>query len=60
LEPGEGAAEDILHGAARGVDGDLGDEPQPLPGGDDHLPAVGLFLAGEDAEERGLARAVPA
>ena len=60
LEPGEGAAEDILHGAARGVDGDLGDEAHPAAGGDDGLALVGLQLAGEDPEEGALPRAVAA
>ena len=57
-EPVEGSAEDGLHRVARRIDGDLGDEPHPLAGGDGDLALVGLQLPGEDAEEGGLARPV--
>ena len=56
----EGGAEHVLHRKACRVHGNLGDEAQTLAGGDDHVPAVRPLLAGEDAEEGGLARAVAA
>ena len=60
LQVVEGRPKDLLHGKARGKDRDLGDEAHALAGGDDHITAVGMLLAGEDSEESGLARAVPA
>ena len=56
----EGRPQNVLHRKAHGVDRDLGDEAQPLAGGDDHIAAVGKLLAGEDSEEGGLTRAVAA
>ena len=56
----KGGPEHVLHGEPRRVDRDLGDEAHAPPGGDDDVAAVRPLLAGEDAEEGGLPRAVAA
>ena len=58
--PGEGGLQHVLHRVARGIDRDLRDQPHPPAGGDLHRAAVVVQLAGEDLEQRGLARAVAA
>ena len=58
MEGLKGGVQHILHGVARRVDGDLGDQSQPPVGGNDHLPLVGVDHAGEDAQQGGLAAAV--
>ena len=58
LQVVEGGAQHVLHSVPSGVDGDLGDEPQALARGQGNGAAVGLLLAGEDAEEGGLPRSV--
>ena len=42
------------------INGNLGDQPQPLARGNGNRPLVGVDLPGHDAEDRGLARAVAA
>ena len=54
----EGGVQYILHRVAGGVDRDLGDQAHPLVRGQDHLPLVPVQLAGEDAQQGGLAAAV--
>lgn len=58
LELVEGRLQHVLHGVVRGIDGNLGDEPQPLAGGDAHLPLVVVQLPGENLEQGGFACAV--
>ena len=58
--PGEGGMEDVLHGIARRIDRDLGDQADAAVFGDGDAALVGLQLAGEDPEEGGFARAVAA
>ena len=60
LHSGKGGAQHLLHGVLRRIDGDLGDKPQPLAGGDDHLAGVVVQLSGEDLEQGGLSGAVAA
>ena len=58
LELVEGRLQHVLHGVVRGIDGNLGDEPQPLARGDAHLPLVVVQLPGENLEQGGFACAV--
>ncbi len=60
VEGGEGGVQHVPDGVARRVDGDLGDEPQPLARGDGHRALVRVHLPGHHAENGGLARAVAA
>ena len=60
FQPGEGGAEHVLHGVPRRVDGDLGDEPQPVAVGDGNLSLVVVQLSRQYAKQGGFARAVPA
>ena len=53
-------AQHVLGGPALGVDGDLAYEPHAPAAAYGRRALVGLQLAGEDAEERGLAAAVGA
>ena len=53
-------AQHVLGGPALGVDGDLAYESHAPPAAYGRRALVGLQLAGEDAEERGLAAAVGA
>ena len=54
----KGGGQHILHGIARRIDRDLGDQPHPLSRGDHHLALVIVHRASEDAQQRGLATAV--
>ena len=58
LRPGKGGAQHVLHGVFRRVDRYLGDEPQPLAGGNEHLAGIIVHLPGEDLKQSGLSRAV--
>ena len=60
VEPGEGGAQHILHRIALGVHGDLGDQPQTAALSHHHGALVPVQLPGQDLEQGGLARAVPA
>ena len=54
----KGGGQHILHGIARRIDRDLGDQPHPLSRGDHYLALVIVHHAGEDTQQRGLAAAV--
>ena len=60
LQSGKGRPEHLLHGVARRVLGNLGDQPHLLPRGENHLAGVVADFPGENAEQRGLARAIAA
>ncbi len=60
MEGLKGGVDHILHGVARRVDGDLGDEAQALARGDHHFPFVIVHHPGENAQQGGLAAAVGA
>jgi len=53
-----GGFQDILGGILVGIDGYLRDKPDAPARGDDDIALVLRELAGEQAKERGLARAV--
>jgi RNase P/RNase MRP subunit p29 len=54
----EGRAQHVLDGVARGVVRDLGDEADLAAGREAHLAGIVVQLAGQDLEQRRLARAV--
>ena len=54
----EGGGQYVLHGVARRVNRDLGDEAQPLSRGQHHISLVVVHDPSEDAEQGGLAAAV--
>ena len=58
VEPGKGGIQHILHRVFQGIDGDLGDEAQLFPRGDDHLALVIVVFSGEDFKQGGLSAAV--
>ncbi len=60
VEGGESGVQHVPDGISLRVDGDLGDEPQPLARRDGYTALVRRHLARHDAEDGGLARAVPA
>ena len=60
MERGEGGVQHVPDGVPLRINGNLGDQPQPLARGNGNRPLVGVDLPGHDAEDRGLARAVAA
>ena len=54
----EGRAQHVLDGVARGIVRDLGDEADLAAGREAHLAGIVVQLAGQDLEQRRLARAV--
>ena len=59
-EPGKGGAQHVLHRIARGVDGDLGNQPYPPAGGQVELSGIEVQFPGQKFEQGGFPRPVPA
>ena len=58
LEARKRGAQYILYRIPGRIDGDLGDQAQPPPGGDGHLALVIIQLSGQNLKERGLASTI--